>query len=246
MTRLLQENETCSICGHISEQIGIMSTNRLHAPDIDCRPPEMERSTMPYWMRRCPSCGYCAPHLSSNASQVSQIIQSGSYQQQLRHESNPELANSFLCSSMIQEQTGDYPLAGWHALYAAWTCDDAGAGELAVLARQKALQHFQEARARHIAFAKDIGIEEVVIADLLRRLGQFGQVEPVCQEGVDKLPGKIVREMLEAQIFFSGRQDADSYNLGKAKEVMGVGKTELVREPAQKPQPAPNKKWWQF
>ena len=222
MTKLHNESETCSVCEHPSDHISIMSTNQMGYPDLDSRPPRMMRSTMAYWVRRCPSCGYCAPHLSESESQTRQIIQPEPYQQQLKHSAYPELANSFLCHSMIAEQMGDYPTAGWHAIYAAWACDDSRAKESAISCRQRALLIFQMVRAKRNTFAQEVGLEEVIMADLLRRTEQFDQVDIVCQEGLKQNPREIIREMLDAQLFFAHRQDTGSYSLEIARKIIGT------------------------
>ncbi|MBX2999421.1 MAG: hypothetical protein KF893_12975, partial [Caldilineaceae bacterium] len=120
----------------------------------------------------------------------------------------------------IAEQTGDYPQAGWHAVYAAWACDDWGAKESAISCRQRALSIFQMVRAKRNTFAQETGLEEVVMADLLRRTEQFDQVDIVCQEGLKKGPSATVREMLDAQLFFAHKQDTGSYSLETAREIM--------------------------
>jgi hypothetical protein len=55
----------CHVCGKASPQFGIGSTNAYGYADLDSRPPEMRRSTIGYWVHRCPVCGCCAADLET-------------------------------------------------------------------------------------------------------------------------------------------------------------------------------------
>lgn len=49
MTRIVPSKCKCAVCGAKSRYNVIASTNTFGGgPDLDLRPPEMERSTMPY------------------------------------------------------------------------------------------------------------------------------------------------------------------------------------------------------
>jgi hypothetical protein len=41
----------------------VSTTNEIGSRDLDNRPAEMMRSTIQYWICRCPKCGYCAPDI---------------------------------------------------------------------------------------------------------------------------------------------------------------------------------------
>ncbi|MBU06018.1 MAG: hypothetical protein CL877_08750 [Dehalococcoidales bacterium] len=53
MTTIRDEEQICAMCGAKSTHRGIMSTNAFGSPDLDLRPPEMERSTMGSILRGC-------------------------------------------------------------------------------------------------------------------------------------------------------------------------------------------------
>ena len=208
MTTLFKEAEKCLLCGQSHEYVRVGSTNEFGSPDLDTRPPEMRRSTMPYWIRRCPSCGYCAPEVSEGPGEVERVVESREYRKQLGDRMYPELANSFLCWAMIQEEVGDYARAGWAALHAAWACDDEGTPEASRLCRLRAIELFRQARSKGDTFIEGQGAEQVIMADLLRRSGQFEQVGAMYQEGLppndpigglQAKPGKIVRDVLDFQ-----------------------------------------------
>lgn len=125
MTTLYPENLKCAVCGAVAEYTQVCSTNAFGSPDLDTRPPEMRRSTMFAWVRRCPECGYCASDISQATPRAAVLVRSPEYALQLADEKYPELANSFMCKALIEEQSEDLAAAAWSLIHAAWACDDA-------------------------------------------------------------------------------------------------------------------------
>lgn len=58
MTTLASTSKKCLVCGTVSQFSALQSTNSFGYSDLDFRPAEMKRSTMPYWIQECPCCGY--------------------------------------------------------------------------------------------------------------------------------------------------------------------------------------------
>ena len=214
---IYEDKRTCAICGTTSKQIIFRSASQ-YGTDLDTRPGQTMRWTMHTWVQSCPSCGYCAQDISKEILQASQIIESAQYRDQVNHEDYPELANYFLCWAIIQGAIADYSKAGWGAMYAAWTCDDAEMKSPAIACRLRAMSLFQEARTRKLPFAKDAGVEEAILADLLRRTKQFELVKKVCTEGLGKKPHEIVRQMLDFQIVLAERMDEKCYTTDDAQK----------------------------
>ena len=122
------------------------------APDLDGRPGEPARSTLPRWLQRCRGCGACAPDLAAVPSGAAGIVRSEAYQA----ERSPFLRWAAL--AVGSEAEGD----AW--LQAAWSAEDAGqpSGEL----RRRAAAAWQEAVAPELV---------VRAADVLRRAGLFAE-----------------------------------------------------------------------
>ena len=76
------------------------------------------------WVQRCSSCGYCAPSIAEGTPSRKEIVESAAYRALLAEADLPELARSFLCSSMIFEELGEEAFAARNAIEAAWVCDD--------------------------------------------------------------------------------------------------------------------------
>ncbi|MBN1147558.1 MAG: hypothetical protein JXA78_09890 [Anaerolineales bacterium] len=213
MTTLIQQSRQCLVCDAINEYVEVVSTNQLGNPDLDTRPPEMLRSTIPYWIQCCPSCGYCAPQVSVGPEEAREIVRSNAYLKQLGDPSYPPLADHFLCWAMIQEACGELADAGWACVHAAWACDDEGASMGASLCRMKAIEHFLQARRRGARFAEPAGVEDVLLADLYRRCGEFERAVTMVQVGVLKRPAETLRKVLYYQVKLVMQCDAAKHTI---------------------------------
>ena len=129
------------------------------APDLDMRPGEPTRSTLPGWVATCPQCGACAPDLATLPAAARAIVSSPEYQ----HLAGPEEVVAFLRWAMICEGLGHREEAGEAKLQAAWAADDA-ADIAASKYRRDAVALWGEARDAPMALR---------IVDLLRRAGDF-------------------------------------------------------------------------
>ncbi len=140
MTTTLQSDVVCGVCGELSPQIHIASSNAFGSPDLDLRPPEMERSTIAHGVHHCPSCGCCARDLSKSSPSARRLIESDDYRTRLRESRFPALANMFACYAMILEAEGDYSEAAWAQINAAWVCDDANQTDAATECRNEGIR----------------------------------------------------------------------------------------------------------
>ena len=218
MTTYADQEKTCFICGEINVYKAIASTNRFGHSDLDTRPPEMERSTIHCWIQRCPSCSYCAPDISDGPEIATKVVKSEAYLKQGDDSSYPELANKFLCWAIIKEAKGDNSGAGWAAVRAAWACDDSNTESAAKESRKRAVAFFEKARGDGSSFADGLGVQEAILADLLRRSGQFDKVETVCQTGLEEGPEAMVKTILHFQQSLARRKDTGCYTVAEAVE----------------------------
>ena len=79
MSTMRPMDVTCRVCKKKSEQIILTSTNSFGSPDLDLRPPEMQRSTMCFWVQRCPSCGYVASSIDDSTNATRDYLNSDDY-----------------------------------------------------------------------------------------------------------------------------------------------------------------------
>ncbi len=221
MFKIMEIETVCSLCGQLSPQNAITSAERTGLPDLDTRPPENLRSSLPYWIQRCPNCGYCAPDIDREYPLASEVVRREGYQALLRKRSLPQRARFFLAWALIQQENGEYLGSGWSALHAAWACDDAGKPPAAVLCRQQALASFERARAggKGLPGFEDPGAEEILLADLNRRTGQFERATAVSRQGLGKRPSVVIARTLEHEIILASGKDGAAHSLS---EVAGL------------------------
>jgi len=212
MTTIDRAKKKCALCGETSKHLEVMSTNTFGGkPDLDTRPPEMMRSTMGMWVQECPACGYCSPDISEESGVAAEVVQTESYKERLKSKEFPELTNRFLCRSVIEESSNELAAAGWSAVYAAWACDDADAGEAAKECRERAVGLFKKAIGRGDDIAKDPGGTEAVLADLLRRSGKFELALEYCEQGLKRETEGLVEKILRFEIELINKLDVGCY-----------------------------------
>lgn len=208
------------MCGKRRWRASLNSTHAIDSPDLDTRPSMPMRADI-LWMENCPRCGYCAPDLSEGSPQAARIVATGPYREQLYNPDFPDLANAFLCYSLIAEQDHDFAAAGWACLYAAWVCDDDGAVAAAPRCRRRAVDFFELARHRRQEFAASAELEKALIVDLLRRSGDLLRALVVCQ---DILTGEVrgldatLLSMLRFQEALILRRDTETHLISEAIE----------------------------
>jgi hypothetical protein len=128
------------------------------APDLDHRPGEPARSTLPQWIATCRRCGASGPDLARLPAGADAVVRSGEYR--ALRVSGPELP--FLRWALICERTGDAATAAEATLHAAWALDDAGQDAAGLRRRAVAL------------FGEPEGPEDALrLIDVLRRAGDF-------------------------------------------------------------------------
>jgi hypothetical protein len=171
------------------------------------------------WIQTCPSCGYCSPDISKSHGQSFEVIRSDFYQQQLNSPQFPKLASAFLCFSLIEQSADKHASAGWSCIHAAWACDDAGYSVGAKECRKKAVIFLQKAEETGQRFATQAGAEEALMADLLRRSGQFELALKTCNDGFNKKKSeKMFHDILRCQEMLISNRDISCHSISEVRE----------------------------
>jgi len=199
MTTLYKEKARCAVCETVTEYTGIGSTNAFGSPDLDTRPPEMERSTIFVWVKRCPACGYCAADVSNAAPQAPSVVRSPEYARQLADLTYPELANRFLCKALLDKNSEDYAEASWSLIHAAWACDDAKRDVQAKTCRTKAADMIRNALERGQKIADQDGAEVAIQVDLLRRADRLSDARQLIQTQRPAITEEFILKILVFQ-----------------------------------------------
>ena len=176
MSNLIQEIKKCSCCGKESVQKIVLSTNTFGgSPDLDLRPPEMKRGTMPYWVQMCPNCQYVAGDIEKVQSFDKGILEQEEYKKCDNVKLPNELSKMFYRYYLIALSKDDISSAFNRIRNAAWACDDMGSEKYAKMCRELGIGLLNKL----IETEENIKIKESMLsvkADMLRRTEKFDEL----------------------------------------------------------------------
>lgn len=158
---------TCGVCGHTFETTELMSTNAFGSPDLDLRPPEMRRSTMSFWITKCPKCGYVHEYIERKAPRHARFVKSREYKKCQGYFFTSPLAADFYRYALVRLKEKSRLSAYEAFLHAAWQCDDFYDAAGATACRKKAIRLYNRR-----LFGKNPNLK-LRHVDLLRRAGMF-------------------------------------------------------------------------
>lgn len=199
MSNVNKVEKMCYVCRKTSKQDVLISTNRFGAPDLDLRPPIMERATMAWWIEKCPHCGYVASDLSEQTTITQEWLKNNQYVSCDNRNFANSLSASFYRQYLISVAINNHESAFYAVLHAAWDCDDEEDVDNAIYCRKKALEELSK-------FVVEDDKKETFLlmrADLLRRSGQFDLL-------IKEYEGKIFSEEILNKIA--------AFQIEKAKE----------------------------
>ena len=146
-------NRSCAACG-APARAPFRAPPAEQAPDLDGRPGEPTRSTLPQWVATCRRCRASAPDLQALPEGPEAVTASESH----RALSGP--AAPFLRWAALCEAAGQRAAAAEAVLQGAWALDDAGQDAAALRLRAAEL------------WGEPDGTEDVLrLVDILRRAG---------------------------------------------------------------------------
>jgi hypothetical protein len=176
----------------------------------------MQRSTIHAWVQRCSACGTCAPDLGQASAGAEDIIQSPEYLEQLHDPDFPELANSFLCQSMIDDGRDEWTTATWALIHAAWTCDDAGHASQAATCRKRAADTLRKAEANGQSMGEQPGASTVILVDLLRRSDDLDEAAHVIEGTKGDISEEALLKILDYQTELIQAKDLGCHTIAEA------------------------------
>lgn len=196
MSTFYRRAKRCAMCWSKSEHTAIGSTNTFGSPDLDLRPPEMQRSTMYHWAEQCPKCGYTAYDIGRKVSVSRRWLKRPEYISCEGRSFKSDLAERFYKIYMIARKSGSAHDAFNALMNAAWACDDQRDEENATICRRLLLPYLEQEIAKNSQKAE---IYTVVRADVLRRAGLFEQLidEYIGKNFSDELLNSICRFQIE-------------------------------------------------
>jgi hypothetical protein len=216
MTTLLQIEATCAICGVVGKHTVLGSTNALGSPDLDLRPPEMERSTMDLWLQECPSCGYVAGDIGVANRGEREIVSSESYSSIQSGPNSNMLSGRFQKASMIAEEHGKLEYAARYALWSAWVADDKKDHVAAVFHRSKAANIFLTTISNLDPKTEDSIILTALTVDILRRAERWNEALEMAGSLLAGNLSETVGSVVEFEICLAKNRDSGCYTVADA------------------------------
>lgn len=224
MTTLASTSRKCFVCGRITQFPVLQSTNSYGYSDLDFRPAEMKRSTMPYWIQECPGCGYVSSDISRPVPfirYVRSLLQSEDYINCGDIPFHTELAQQFFRQFYLLFEEGRKESALNAILAAAWCCDDTGEQNSASKCRLLALELIPSAITPDESGDEDELREQnalaLIRADLLRRTRQFDEVIQIYSGA--HFPGdRAFDSMAKYEVELALLKDDSCHNIGEALE----------------------------
>ncbi len=208
MSTFFPQHCKCYICGGKNEYTVIGSTNAFGACDLDMRPPEMQRSTMPFWVQKCPDCGYVSDSVEDPSSVTREYLNSHAYKTCCGIAFRSNLAAVFYKQHLINSRDCDNRSAAFALLHAAWACDDEHDGKNAELCRLEMLPILTEVIEKALDDRDDLYLLK---ADVMRRASLFDQlIEQYSEASFSKV---LYNQIAAFQIMLAEKRDSSVYTV---------------------------------
>lgn len=175
---------TCGVCGN-PVRAAFRAPQPEIAPDLDMRPGEPARSTLPDWVQVCSKCHAAAPDLAALPGSARAVVESDAYR--MLSTTGSEETLPFRRWAMICEQAGNRAEQAEALLQAAWAADDAAAMSEPAKLRGAVADLWADTTD------VELGLRRL---DVLRRAGQFDAaaewVRVLTERGPDELAGTLI------------------------------------------------------
>jgi len=199
----------CGVCGTESRHAPFRPSPPEQAPDLDLRPGEPVRSTMPRWLQQCPGCGYAAPDITRAHPAAAEAVRAAPFRALLADSAIPPLARRFLAWGLVLEETGAMHAAAEATLQAAWVADDLGRPELARAWRLDAVALWRG--------GPPLDAEQTVrIVDALRRAEAWGDAGSTATLLAQSEPPEAVAQVIMLERRLIEAQDSGRHTVASA------------------------------
>lgn len=211
MTTMATVECVCSVCGAKNEYWVLASTNAFGSSDLDLRPPEMQRSTMDYWVQECPECGYVSEEVSDESSVTKEWLQSEKYLSCDGISFYSNLAKIFYKYYLINLEDKNTKDAFFAILHAAWVCDDNSDFDNAKHCRQLAIPLVD-----NLIDEEEENVDNLLLikADLMRRSGDFNNL--ILKYNNVKFSDDILNKIIAFQLQKANDKDTSCYTVKDA------------------------------
>jgi hypothetical protein len=222
MTMLYPVQVSCGMCEHPSKAVVIAKTNTVGAPDLDTRPPQMQRSTIIHWVHRCPACHYCAPDIAGRPWVPRTFLNTLAYRDAVSRRAYPEKSRQFLGWAIIANEIHEADKAAWSTIHAAWIADDEGADTAALQCRLLAVERIDTLLDQGFYQGENLCNMMAVKTDLLRRAARFDEARTAAATGLGTCPNEVIAQIQEFQKYLIDLKDSTTHRVDEALSPKGV------------------------
>jgi len=223
MTLILPTREICACCGNECDVRVLISTNAHGLPDLDSRPPPMQRSTVFAWLHECRGCGYCAPDLGEAPPGTAGIVRGDDFQGKVpprflddnprplfKATGVPGAALRFERWALLCAAQGDDPAVVNAYIHAAWAADDSGRDDHAARFRIEAASRLQALLDRGADPYTQRGFSALLLADLWRRVRVWDKATAAARRGLALRAADAIARALSYELELIVARDATS------------------------------------
>lgn len=220
----------CAVCGTETEITKFLSTHSIGSGDLDMRSAGMHGLILSAQVQRCPGCGYCASDVSVVNPDAQAVISSQEYRDQLNDPTYPELANSFLCQSILldRELRNNHAESAWAHIKAAWVCDDCNYTDQSIECRRRAEIRLAVAEARNLSPTVQDETNVAIRVDLLRRSQQVYAARVLISERLGKVTDDLIKRILDYQNDLLDKSDFSRHTIAEARSHIKQRAPEVV------------------
>ena len=213
MTTLSSRKRKCVVCGTENNFKTLFSSSSSSGSrDLDLRPPEMYRSTMPYWVQECKYCGYVATDISSDCGKVTiDWLKTQEYLCCDDINFTDALAARFYKDYKIKLLNDNTEKACSAIINATWACDDAGDQANAICCRKIAINLLEKMIKGNHECAETMRLMK---ADLLRRAELFEELEAEYSGCV--FGEEVMDKVLAFELEKAAQKDIKCYTIDEA------------------------------
>jgi hypothetical protein len=221
MTLIMPTQEICACCGDECKVSVLISTNARGLPDLDSRPPPMQRNTVFNWLHECRGCGYCAPDLGEALPGTAEIVRGDDFQSKVpprflddnprplfKATGVPGAALRFERWALLCAAQGDNPAIVKAYIHAAWAADDAGRDDHAARFRTEAASRLQALLDRGADPHAQRGFSALLLADLWRRAGAWDRAVAATRRGLALCAADAIARALSYELELIVARDA--------------------------------------
>jgi len=199
----------CAVCGTESRQTRFRPIPPEGAPDLDLRPGEPLRATMPAWLQQCPHCGYVAPEIAHAHPAAAEAVGTAPFRALIADGTHPPLSRRFLAYAYVLEESGALHAAAEATLQAAWAADDARKPDLARAWRGEAVALWRA--------GPPLDAEQTVrVVDALRRAEAFDDAGATADGLAAGHPPEAVASVIALEQRLIGLRDSGRHTVASA------------------------------